>query len=172
MSALICNILFCRAESPSQVFVFLINFLRRWMQEVPPDEWSQIFIAYDNMCNVDRLKAAKKDLPLPQPFNKLWQKISKVIDTFHLKNHKREQCHQQYNPKLLKDTHPSYNTQACEQTFAWLGRFHRILSSMPKVHNNFFLHRLVQRRNDYNEFCYRHGRKPMLPNVKHGNLET
>ena len=149
------------------MFVFLVNFLKARLQEVPPDQWSQIFIAYDNMCNVDRLKAAKKDLPFPKPFNKLWERIRKIIDTFHLKNHKREQCHKVYNPKLLKDTHPLYNTQSCEQTFAWIGRFHRILSAMPKVHNNFFLHRLIQRRNDYNAFCYGHGRKPILPNVKH-----
>lgn len=140
------------------------------MQEVPPEQWNQTFVAYDNMCNLDRLKAAKNDLPFPQPFNKLWEKIGKIIDTFHLKNHKRKLCHQLYNPKLLKDTHPSFNTQACEQTFSWLGKFHRILSAMPKVHNNFYLHRLVQRRNDYNTYCYKHGRKPVLPNVKHQDV--
>ena len=90
------------------------------------------------MCNVDRLKVARKDLPFPHPFNKLWDTVRKIIDTFHMKNHKREQCHHIYNPKVLKDVHPMYNTQACEQTFSWIGRFHRILSAMPKVHNNFF----------------------------------
>ena len=89
------------------------------------------------------MKTAKEDLPFEAPFNKLWISISKIIDVFHLKNHKRTECHSKYNPKAL-ETHPTFNTQACEQTFSWLGRFHRILTSMPKLHNNFFLHRLVK----------------------------
>ena len=156
----------CRSESPSQVFVFLINFLRHKLKDVPADQWNQVFVAYDNMCNVDRMKAAKENLPFEAPFNKLWISISKIIDVFHLKNHKRAECHSKYNPKALKETHPTFNTQACEQTFSWLGRFHRILTSMPKVHNNFFLHRLVKRRNAYNSTCYSKGKKPVLPNTK------
>ena len=115
------------------------------------------------------MRAAKEDLPFPEPYHMLWKKVSKIIDSFHLKNHKREECHKKYNPAVLKDTYPTYNTQSCEQTFAWLGKFHRILSSMPKVHNNFFLHRLIKRRNSYNAYCYRHGKKPVLPNSKPKN---
>lgn len=156
-----------RSESPSQVFIFLVNFLRRKLENISPDEWSEIFVAYDNICNIERMKVTKEELPFPAPYNQIWKKISKIIDTFHLKNHKRVECHQLYNPKRLKESHPSYNTQACEQTFAWLGRFHRILSSMPKIHNNFFLHRLVKRRNSYSTYCYQIGRKPVLPNSKY-----
>ena len=159
----------CRSESPSQVFVFLVNFLRHKLKDVPVDRWGQVFMAYDNMCNLDRMKAAKQDLPFETPYNKLWICISKIIDVFHLKNHKRPECHDKYNPKALKEIHPTYNTQACEQTFSWLGRFNRILSSMPKVHNNFFVHRLVKRRNAYNSICYNKGKKPVLPNTKQIN---
>ena len=126
-----------RSESPSQVFVFLVNVLLKKLKNIPPRDWSKIFIAYDNICNVDRMKVARQELPLPHPFSQVWQSVSKIIDSFHLRNHKRPECHQQYNPKSLKVVHPNYNTQACEQTFAWLGRFHRILSSVPKVHNHF-----------------------------------
>jgi len=107
-----------RSESPSQVFVFLINFLRKKLENIPPERWHEIFILYDNMCNIECMKLAKKDLPFPSPYNQMWKK-SKIIDTFHLKNHKREQCHRLYNPEQLKTTHPSSNTQACEQTFSW-----------------------------------------------------
>ena len=74
-----------RSESPSQIFVFLINFLRHKLKDVPADQWNQVFVAYDNMCNVDRMKAAKEDLPFEAPFNKQWISISKIIDVFHLK---------------------------------------------------------------------------------------
>ena len=158
------SIIFCRSESPSQVFVFLINFLQQKLENIPPEKWSEIFIAYDNICNIERMKVARKELPFPAPFNQIWMKVTKIIDVFHLKNHKRKECHQLYNPRKLKESHPSFNTQACEQTFSWLGKFHRIMSSMPKVHNNFFLHRLIKRRNSYNSYCYKHGKKPVLPN--------
>ena len=119
------------------------------------------------MCNLDRMKATKKDLPLPPPFNKMWSSVSKIIDSFHLTNHKGENCKLLYNPEKLKVVHENYNTQACEQTFSWLSRFHRILSSVPRVHNHFFLHRMVKKRNKYNSYCYSQGKKPVLPNVNH-----
>lgn len=148
-----------------------MNVLLKKLKNIPPTDWSKIFIAYDNICNVDRMKVARQELPLPHPFSQVWQSVSKIIDSFHLRNHKRPECHQQYNPKSLKVVHPNYNTQACEQTFAWLGRFHRILSSVPKAHNHFFLHRLVKRRNLYNSLCYCKGMKPVLPNVKHSQSQ-
>ena len=158
---------FCRSESPSQVYLFLVNFLLKRLENVPQTDWNQIFIAYDNMCNLDRMQAATEELPLPEPYNKLWHSVSKIIDVFHLRNHKRKECHVKYNPQALKEIHPHYNTEACEQTFSWLARYHKILSSLPKVHNHFFLHRLIKRRNRYNSYCYSNGKKPLLPNVKH-----
>jgi len=146
--------------------MILTNFLRTKLETVPPDEWDTIFIAYDNICNIERMRVAKKELPFQPPYNKMWLSVSKIIDSFHLKNHKRKECKELYNPKKLKEVHPNFNTQTCEQTFSWLGRFHRILSSMPKIHNNFFIHRMVKKRNEYNSYCYSVGKKPLLPNVK------
>ena len=148
------------------MFLFLVNFLKKKLKDVPPADRSKVFIAYDNICNIERLKAAKAELPFEKPFDEIWTRTGKIIDTFHLKNHKREECHTKYNPKQLKDIHPDFNTQCCEQTNSWLGKFNRILSSMPKVHNNFFVHRLVKRRNHYNEYCYSQGKKPVLPSKK------
>lgn len=47
-----------------------------------------LYITYDNMCNLDRLLVAKKPLPLPAPFYDIWGSVQKIIDTFHLLNHK------------------------------------------------------------------------------------
>lgn len=156
------NFLFAlyRAESPSQVFIFLINCLLKIVEGVPPQQWSSF------MCNLDTLLVAKKPLPLPAPFCNIWGSVQKIIDTFHLPNHKQAKCHETYNPDKMKAFAPHYNTQSCEQTFAWLGRFKRIVTSMPKRHNHFFLHRLVKRRNAYTSACYRKGKKTLLPNSK------
>ena len=54
----------------------------------------------------------------------------------------------------------------CEQTFAWLGRYKKILNSTPKTHFHFILHRLVVGRNRYTERCYQDGKRPLLPSAK------
>lgn len=115
------------------------------------------------MCNLDKLKVARKPLPLPPPFDKLWQNVHKIIDVFHFPNHVGTECKELYNPKHFKEKHPSYNTQAGEQSFAWISRFKHILCAMPKNHHLFYLHRMVLRRNSYTTRCYQSGRKPILP---------
>jgi hypothetical protein len=116
------------------------------------------------MCNLARLRAARADLPLPSPFNKMWEKIGKVIDTFHLNNHKNHDCHIMYDPKQIKDRFPnlfSANTEAAEGTFAWLGKFKQAMFKMPKYRQLFFLHRLVLRRNLYLEKCHLESKAPL-----------
>ena len=81
------------------------------------EKWKNVFIAYDNMCNLDRMKATKNDLPLPPPFNKMWSSVSKIINSFHLKNHKGDNCKLLYNPENLKEVHENYNTQAVNRLF-------------------------------------------------------
>ena len=36
-------------------------------------------LAYDNMCYFDFLSISRKDLPLPAPFNKMWQKLERSL---------------------------------------------------------------------------------------------
>lgn len=88
---------------------------------VSAEKLSSIYLAYDNMCNLCRLTVAQKQLPLPPPMDRAWLSIHKVIDTFHLKNHTREECHKQYSPEELKEKNPSFNTQAGEQTLILSG---------------------------------------------------
>jgi len=154
----------CRSESPSQVFYILLQWLLSLVQStgdthsIPP-----VILAYDNMCNLARLNAARTPLPFPPPLDQMWLKTTKIIDTFHVRNHISEDCKRLFSPAKVKQQYPNMNTQAGEQTFTWLYHFRHILCVMPKVHHLFYLHRIVIRRNKYTGKCYRHGKKPILP---------
>ena len=121
------------------------------------------YLAYDNMCNLAKLKVAKAPLPFPSPLDTLWLDVKKVIDVFHFQNHVSAECRAKFSPAKLKEEHPEFNTQAGEQTFVWIHRFSHILCSMNKTHHLFYLHRMVLRRNDYTSQCYVKGKKPILP---------
>lgn len=122
-----------------------------------------ITLAYDNMCNVCKLKVSRKPLPLPAPYDRCWESITKIIDKFHHRNHVNPECRVKFSPDAVKEANPSFNTQAAEQTFTWVSRFKHILCAMNKVHHLFYLHRMVRRRNEYTEKCYVFGKKPILP---------
>lgn len=100
----------------------------------------------------------------------MWLNLNKAIDGLHLRNHKDAECQKMYDPKKIGLMHPdladSKNTMAAEQTFVWLGRFKKIMSSMGKTHHLFYLHRLVNRRNKYTAACYKAHRKPLLPKMR------
>lgn len=89
-----------------------------------------------------------------------------VIDELHFKNHTDKICRDKYDPSVIKEKHPGVSFMSAEQTFAWLTRFRKILSAMPKNHHLFYLHRLVKKRNIYTELCHRLNRKPLLPKTK------
>lgn len=127
----------CRSESPSQVFLMVIRRLYSLLKEVEPSQWKNVVISYDNMCHLDCLRAAQAPLPLPAPYCEMWQKVTKIIDSLHIKNHKDPKCLEKYTPARVKEEHPHYNTMVCEQTFVWLSRFKKIVCSMPKEHHLF-----------------------------------
>ena len=136
-------------------------------QVIPnPDDWDKFVLSYDNMCHIDCLNLLKGPLSLPAPFHEMWLKIKKVIDPLHLKNHIRPDCKVLFNPESVRTLYPTANFMQCEQTFAWLGRYKKILNSTPKAHFNFLIHRLVVGRNNYTERCYSRNKKPLLPTAK------
>ena len=90
-------------------------------------------------------------LDLPEPFSSIWNDAGKVIDPLHIKDHKNPDSHEKYNPNVIKSEIPDANLMVCEQTFSWLGKFKKILNSMPKYTQLFLLHRLVKRRNEYTQ---------------------
>lgn len=85
-------------------------------KSISPANWAKTFVAYDNMCHLDGMKAAKNPLPLPSPWDKAWISIKKIIDSLHIKNHKDKSCREQYDPSILKEELPDGNTMAAEQT--------------------------------------------------------
>ena len=126
-----------KSEGPAQVAVIVLTFLLAILcPSVPFDEWEKLgtdmrfiffllskffaVLSYDNMCHLDSLKMFRKPLPAKGAFVLAWQKITKVIDDFHCKNHV-EVCRQTWNPDLIRDVYPNANLVCCEQTFAWLG---------------------------------------------------
>lgn len=130
------------------------------------DAWKSLTIAYDNMCHLNNLRVARSPLPLPGDLKHIWQDVNKVIDDFHLKNHRDQSCKQKYTTETLRQTQPDVNTSACEQTFAWLSRHKKILCAMPKIHFHFYLHRMVKRRNRYISYCYANGLRVVAPKPK------
>lgn len=129
-----------------------------------------MILAYDNMCHLDGLRVATKALPLPPPFSEMWLKITKIIDSLHIRNHKDPRCIARYDPKVVKERRPKLNTMAAEQTFVWASRFKKIICSMGKNHHLFFLHRMVKERNRYSEQCRKMGREPLLPKASGHSL--
>lgn len=138
----------------------MLLILVQWLLKLGAHD--KVTLAYDNMCNLDKLKAAKNPLPLEKPMDEMWMNVEKIIDVFHFKNHRSEQCKKLYSPDAVKQNHPHWNTQCGEQTFSWLHHFEHILCAMPKVHHLFYLHRMVLRRNMYTAKCYRKGKRPLL----------
>lgn len=130
-----------RSESPSQVFLIVVSFLYEILRHKPEEDWHDIILAYDNMCHLDSLRVANEKLPLPEPYCNMWLKITKIIDSLHIRNHVDPRCLEKYHPRLVKERFPKFNLMAAEQTFVWASRFKKVLCSMPKTHHCFFLHR-------------------------------
>lgn len=118
-----------RSESPSQVFKIILQWLLALLKSSPAIP--KVTLAYDNMCNLARLKVAQKPLALPPPLDMSWRNVEKVIDVFHFGNHVSPECKKNFNPEKLKSENPNFNTQAGEQTFVWVGRFRHINEQNP-----------------------------------------
>ena len=158
-----------RSESPSQVFIITLQWLFHVLKDRPESEWKNVILCYDNMCHLDGMRVAQMPLPLEPPWNNMWTSVTKIIDSLHIRNHKDEKCQTVYHPSQVKEKHPQYNLMCAEQVFTWLSRFKKITCAMNKTHHCFFLHRIVQRRNKYTEFCHCINRNPLLPKVKNAD---
>ena len=121
-----------RSESPSQVFFILLTWLFSLIQSsnLKPED---MYLVYDNMCNVCKLKASHKRLLLNPPFQDAWLNLRKIIDSLHLANHVNPQCHTKYSPQPLKDKHP--HSCKLENRCLWMGRFKHIVSAVNKIHH-------------------------------------
>ena len=61
-----------------------------------------IVLSYDNMCHVDGMRVAKKPLPRPSPYDRMWMDISKIINSLHIRNQKTPLCNEAYDTAVLK----------------------------------------------------------------------
>jgi hypothetical protein len=95
------------------------------------------------MCHLDALAFLER-ICLFLPFNKMWQKVGKVIDRLYLQNHKDPKCKIMYNPD--SSLSKRVNTMAAEQVNVWASRLKRIMASMPYIHHMFFFHRMVKKK--------------------------
>jgi len=165
-----------RSEDPTQVSLPTIKFCSLIIQVCTVAMISTIFLFYDNMCNLERLKLWDCN---PKDFTKearlgfsVFNRINKGVDALHIKNHVRVECRNEY-PKVIENLRSTFerpNTEAAEQTFVWLGRFKRLLNSMSKRKHHFFLHSLVRERNEYTEWCFSLNITPKLPQARGDKL--
>ena len=84
--------------SLSQVFFILIQWLISLakLKGVGNDD---IYLAYDSMCNLIKLKVSTDHLPFPPPLDKLWLNVKNV---FHFQNHVSAECHAKFSPFEMK----------------------------------------------------------------------
>ena len=100
-----------RSESPSQVFIIVLSWLFTILKYMNPLNWGGVFLAYDNMCHLDGLKAAKNPLPWAAPWDREWMSIQKIIDSLHIRNHKDQSCKESYNPANLNTSYSPIGDQ-------------------------------------------------------------
>ena len=120
----------------AQVFLIVLVWMLSAFAALSREARRKIILSYDNMCHLNNLTVARSPLPLPGDFSHMWLDVKKIIDTLHIQNHKDNRCRELYSPESVKLENPNTNTMCCEQTFAWLSTYKRLLNSMPKTHQN------------------------------------
>ena len=93
----------------------LLKYLTIKLEGKTESELEGFFVSYDNICNLARLKLLKNPLPLEAPMDNLWTSINKIIDDLHIKNHRREECQELYNPSIVREVFPDVNLMTAEQ---------------------------------------------------------
>lgn len=103
-------------------------------------------IFFDNNCSL--AKAVKND-----PF---FKDIGLTVDVFHFKSKHSEadifcqsNCNPAAYPELLGENGKQwyFNSSVAEQTNAWVGGYHSICREMRVDRFNFFLDKMIRRRN-------------------------
>lgn len=105
---------FRSSEGPGQVFLITLQYLLKRLEGIPESQWGEVIVSYDNMCNLDKLRVAKKELPFPEPYDLMWLKVRKIVERLHMRNHKDPQCKIKYGSDDLKEKYPHLNTPVAE----------------------------------------------------------
>ena len=69
------------------ILLAMLDWLYSAIKAVQSAEWRGIWLAYDNMCQIVKLRVAQNDLPLPTPFNGMFKSINKIVYALHIRNH-------------------------------------------------------------------------------------
>ena len=142
---------------------FLHKFLLANSEAWPVENWHKLGLFYDNMCHLCALKQARLPISwLESPFDQSFLSVTKMIDSFHLVNHKQASCHILYNPSIIEGKYPGqhFNSQSAEQVFSWLKNFGNQLYWMPKERQNFYIHILVKTHNEWLTTYHLRGKNP------------
>ena len=131
------------SESLTQVHLFLLELFAK--HEVP----LPTVLAYDDACHLLKfLKGAKRCSSRFTAW--LLAKVKFVVDRFHWPNHKDEKfCALNVNPKKCAELGPSTNTEAAEESFAWLARSKHLFRTMNESRYIFVQLRLMELRNRF-----------------------
>lgn len=139
-------------ESPTQAYIFLIMTFARGR-----DIDRIRYIGYDRACD---LHPFLLNLSRQGAYFARWliRHVTFMVDSFHIRNHVESCCmppenpNCQYHPTLPKfsEIH-GVNTECAEQSFRWLNRFKYSMRNMHQYTFNFFLHVIINKRNNYRE---------------------
>mmetsp|Transcript_73119 Transcript_73119/g.219568 ORF Transcript_73119/g.219568 Transcript_73119/m.219568 type:complete len:336 (-) Transcript_73119:107-1114(-) len=131
------------SESTTQVMWMLMYLFK----ECPEYSDKLKALAYDAACIARKHVDAKMRpgvLPATSSAYPLYERIAQLkffVDNMHFKNHNENDtfCVENCDPMLFPEYSQGTNTEACEQTFKWLGRFKVIVNSMGLSRATFFL---------------------------------
>jgi hypothetical protein len=129
------------SESTTQV-IWMLMWL---MKKCPAHAAGLKALAYDAACIArSHVDAKVRDLPKTStalPFYKRIAELKFFVDNFHAPNHNVDDkfCQDNCQPGLYPEYSEGTNTEVCEQTFKWLGRFKVIVNSMGLSKATFFL---------------------------------
>lgn len=112
----------------------------------PTPESTPEFFIFDNNCQLSKHQAAIGD--------DHFISTAMPVDVFHFNCKHSEKdlfCQQNCNPalfpELVKNGRWCINMSICEQTNNWLGGYQSILRDMEGVRYNFYLDKMIKRRN-------------------------
>ena len=106
-------------------------------------------LAYDDACHLLKfLQSAKR---CSSAFTSwLLAKVKFVVDRFHWPNHKDEKfCALWVNPSKCSELGPKTNTEAAEESFAWLARSKHLFRTMNESRYIFVQLRMMELRNRF-----------------------
>ena len=78
-----------------------------------------------------------------------YKRIKLVVDRFHFKNHVGEFCRKWVDPAKCPELGPRTQTEAAEQSFAWLARSKHTFRHMTEGRFQFMVLHLMEERNKW-----------------------